>query len=137
MSTEEDFLAQRLPGYERATGTLEERWAAVRAAMTAVLDDPARADAEFEGYFGPTTIARTIDQFYTADLIVHRWDIARAAGCVEHEATTPDERAHLRAGLDDIDPAVMRQPGLFGPAVEPPVGADDHAKLFAWLGRHP
>ncbi len=137
VTTEEDFLAQHLADYQRGTGTLEQRWAAVRAAVTEVLADPVRADVEFDGFFGPTTVARTIDRFYTADLIVHRWDIARAIGCAEHEATTAAERAHLWAGLDDIDPAVMRQPGLFGPAVELPVDADDHARLLAWLGRRP
>lgn len=137
VATEEDFLGQRIAGYAPAEGGLDARWAAVRTTVTNVLDDPTRADTPFDGFFGPTTVARTIDQFYTADLIVHRWDLARAAGLVEHEATTADERAQLHANLDSIDESVMRQPGLFGPAIDAPAGADEHTKLIAWLGRRP
>ena len=31
----------------------------------------------------------------------------------------------------------MRGPGAFGEALEPPAGADDQARLLAYLGRDP
>jgi uncharacterized protein (TIGR03083 family) len=55
-------------------------WPAVRDAMRAGLDDPAVAGIEYDGMFGKTTFAATVDQFMCADLVVHAWDIARATG---------------------------------------------------------
>lgn len=52
-----------------------------------------RGETELEGYFGPTTVAEVIDRYGT-DLLVHRWDIACAAGATEHEALDDADAAH-------------------------------------------
>ena len=64
--------------------------------------------------------------------MVHRWDLGTAAGL---EITLPpDEIARLREHLAGMGDA-MRGPGAFGPEVEPPAGADEQARLLAFLGR--
>lgn len=111
-----------------------EAWTAVRSAVTAALADPARADHAYDGYFGPTTFAQTVDSFYSFDLVVHRWDIARATGLADHEQIAPDELARLRTGAEGFG-AAMRMPGVFGPEVPAPADADDQERLLAWIGR--
>ncbi len=55
-------------------------WREVRDGLQAVLDDPAAAALEYESLGATTTIAGTVDRFTCFDLVVHRWDIARAVG---------------------------------------------------------
>src|SRR5690606_42123417 len=80
------------------------------------------------------SFAEGIDRFVCADLLVHRWDLARAAGL---EVTLPtDEVARVHAGLAAMGD-VLRGPGAFGPEVPAPEGADAQARLLALLGRRP
>jgi uncharacterized protein (TIGR03086 family) len=80
------------------------------------------------------TFAEGIDRFVAFDLLVHRWDLARAA---DLEVTLPaDEvkRAHEGAvGMGDV----LRGSGAFGPEIEVPAGASDQDRLLAFLGRRP
>lgn len=141
ITTEEAFLAGMPGGYQAADGDPStdgdraQRWSAVRAALTEALADPDRAGHTYDGYFGPTTLAETVDRFYTLDLIVHRWDLATAAGLRDHARLTDDEIRLVRENLSGLDPAMMRQPGLFGAELAVADDADDQARLLAWLGR--
>lgn len=108
---------------------------AFRAASTAVqadLDDPERAGTEYEGYLGRSTFAEGIDRFASFDLVVHAWDLARATG--QDERIDPAEIPVLRAHAESFGDA-LRSPGAFGPPVEAPAGADEQARLLAFLGR--
>ena len=112
------------------------RWAATRNAMQAAIDDPEVAGTEYEGFFGPTTLADTFDGFMSPDLLVHTWDMARATGLEQYEPMPEDEveRVHQRLGsLGDA----LRQPGAFG--AEVPVAADAPAqdRFLAFVGRQP
>ncbi|AYY11450.1 TIGR03086 family protein [Actinobacteria bacterium YIM 96077] len=109
-------------------------WAHVRDAMQEILDDPERANREYDGYFGRTTLAATVDSFVCFDLIVHGWDLARAAGLDETIPPHDVEDAFVLAEqLGDN----LRQPGVCGPAVAVADGADRQTKLLAFLGRTP
>lgn len=130
VTTQLDFLRQHEFAADDAIGD----WPEVCQRMQSALDDPSRSGREFEGYFGPTTFARTIDDFYCADLVVHAWDIATATGLDDFAAIDPGEMVRVRSGLTPME-AVMRQPGLFGDAVEIPADADDQAQFLAFLGR--
>lgn len=55
-------------------------WRAHAASVAALLAQPDVADLAIDGFFGPTTIAATLHRFYGFDLVVHRWDVARATG---------------------------------------------------------
>ncbi len=109
-------------------------WNAARAVVQANLDDPERATAEFDGFLGRTNFETAVDKFGCIDLIVHGWDLARAAGL--DERIDPDDVARVQRAADGYGEA-MRSPQVFGPAVEPPEGADDQARMLAFLGRTP
>jgi uncharacterized protein (TIGR03086 family) len=105
---------------------------AARDAVQAALDDPATATKEYDGMFGHTSFAASVDGFLSADLVIHRWDLARATG--QDEALPPDEVALIFERLAPMDEA-MRRPGAFGPKVEPPPDADEQTKFLCFLGR--
>jgi uncharacterized protein (TIGR03086 family) len=111
-------------------------WPEVRDRVQALLDDPQRALTPYDGYFGPTNFAATIDQFYATDLLVHAWDIARAAGLTDLEAMPADEVRRCLADINSLGDAV-RQPGVFGPPVSVPDEAGEQARLLAFTGREP
>ena len=108
--------------------------AAARDAMQRARDDPATATTEFDGFFGRTSFEQAVDRFVNFDLVVHRWDLARATGL--DETMPPDEVARLSeevAGYGDA----ARSPGVFGPEIDVPPDADPQAALLGQLGRHP
>ncbi|MFN8023434.1 MAG: TIGR03086 family metal-binding protein [Acidimicrobiales bacterium] len=113
-----------------------EAWPLVRAAVSAALADPARAGYEYDGYFGRTTFERTVDDFYSFDLVVHRWDVAHATGLSQHEQIDDDELGRLCAGAEHFGDA-MRMPGVFGPEVPAPADATPQERFLAWIGRDP
>lgn len=137
VSTERDFLGQRsLPAPDAADGPADAAWPAVRDAVQAALDDPAVASTAYDGYFGPTTIAGTLDQFYTLDLVVHRWDVATALGLTDHASMDDAELHALESNLAGVPEEVLRTPGLFGPAVDVPADASRQVRALAHFGRH-
>lgn len=48
--------------------------------MQAVLDNPELGGREYDGLFGHTSLSATVSTFHCFDLIVHGWDLSRAAG---------------------------------------------------------
>ena len=111
------------------------RWAATRDHVQAVREDPERAGLEYDGFFGRTSFEKTIDQFACFDLLVHRWDIARAAGLTSHEAMPADEVTHafeVSRSLGDN----LRHSGACGPEVDVADDADEQTRFLAYLGSH-
>jgi uncharacterized protein (TIGR03086 family) len=113
----------------------EDPLASFRAATAVVqadLDDPAVAGTEFEGMFGTQTFEQAVDRFANMDLVVHRWDLARATGGDER-IDDEDVRRVLDAvaGFGDN----LRRPGVCGPEVEVGPDADEQTRLLAILGR--
>lgn len=111
-------------------------WERTRPAMSAAMADPAKEGHAYEGFFGPTTFGRTVDQFYSFDLVIHRWDIARATGLGDHERIDDDLLAWLRSSAEGFGDA-LRMPGICGPAVSIDEDASPQQQLLAWLGRDP
>jgi uncharacterized protein (TIGR03086 family) len=107
-------------------------FAAARRATQAALDDPATATKEYDGFAGRSTFEKGIDQFICTDLIVHGWDLSRAAGLDERIA--PGDLAAVREAMAPMGDK-MRGPQAFGPEVEVPEGADEQTELLAFLGR--
>ena len=135
VETERDFLAR----FDISVATGDDPvadWPTTCAAMRAVLRDPRMAARSYDGYFGPTTIAETIDTFYALDLLVHAWDLARATGQRHNEALDAADIAHARSALAPMGD-VVRSPGIFGPAIDVPTDASPQDSFLAWTGRHP
>ena len=85
VTTQRDFLGQHADlGSLPSTTDPVARWRAHDAKVREVL--PALVDVAYDGHFGPTTVGQTMATFYGFDLLVHRWDVARAA-CLDDSPT--------------------------------------------------
>ena len=79
-------------------------------------------------------VDRAIDQFYSADVFLHAWDLASATG---QQIDLGAERcAAMLAGMEPMD-EMLRQSGQYGPKVEVPADSDPQTKLMAFIGRDP
>ncbi len=109
-------------------------WKAARDQVQSDLDEPALAGAGYEGYLGPTTFEQSIDRFLGLDLLVHHWDLARAAGLDDRMNPAEVHRAlQETASFGDA----LRTPGVCKAAIEPPPDADEQTRLLMFLGRRP
>ena len=61
---------------------------------------------------GRMPLEQVIDMIYTADVFMHRWDLARATG--QDESLDPEKCAVMLEGMLPMD-EVMRQSGQYGP----------------------
>ena len=103
--------------------------------VQAVLDDPETAHRELTNpHIGNLPLAGAIDQFYTSDVFMHTWDLARATG--QDDRLDPEFCARLLAGMQPME-AVIRESGQYGPAVPVRDDADVQARLIAFIGRDP
>ncbi len=135
VTTQRDFLTgQPFAPDQIAVADPLEAWPVVRALVSAALADPSTANHPYDGYFGPTTFAQTIDDFYSLDLVVHSWDLATAVGLEDLRSIDPSEMVAVRASLAKVGD-MLRQPGLFGPEVRVADSADEQTKFLAYVGR--
>lgn len=109
-------------------------WTATRDAILAALEDPDVAGASYETPMGPSTFEQTVAMFGIGDILVHTWDLARAAGL--DETLNGEEVARLLAAMEPMDD-MMRGSGAFGPRVDVPADADAQTRLIAFTGRTP
>ena len=141
LQTQRDFLEQHglgTPGPEAGPQPdltdPAAAWRTQRSHVTSVLEADGVAAREYDGYFGRTTIAATVADFYGWDLVVHGSDVARATG--QEWSVSDAEAADLHATADGWG-AALHSEGVCAPAVE--VGADASVtdRLLARLGRDP
>ena len=110
-------------------------WQIHCAAVQAMLDDPATAERVLANpHVGALPLDRAIDQFYTPDVFMHTWDLARATG--QEDRLDPDFCAQLLAGMEQMEEAI-RSSGHYGARVEVPADADPQTKLLGFIGRDP
>jgi uncharacterized protein (TIGR03086 family) len=112
-------------------------WAAVRDAIQGALDNPAIAQrVEDCGPPGRLSFAAAVEMTCTPDVLIHTWDLARAAGIdIELDA---EEVARQAAGIDAMPAGVdeaMRASGHFGARVDVPEDADTFSRVLAFYGR--
>lgn len=111
-------------------------WTTARQLTQRGLDAPQLAAEEFEGGMGRQRFDQAVDRFLAFDLVVHRWDLARAAGLDDQmPAADLDAMEAAVAEMDEKMSDKMRGPGAFGPELDPPEGADRQTRLLAFLGR--
>ena len=110
-------------------------WPAHADAVQAVLDDPETANLSFSNpHTGDLPLDQAIDRFYTTDVFMHTWDLARAAG--QDEVLDPTLSAELVEGMQPID-ELLRTSGQYGPRVPVPDDARPQDQLVAFIGRDP
>lgn len=107
-------------------------WSTARHAVEQALAHPAMAAAPVQTPFGEMPYETFVGRFQCLDMLIHTWDVARATG--GDERIDADAAAAALEQLRPLD-AQLRTPGLFGPAVEPPPGADVVAELICFVGR--
>ncbi|MEU3020048.1 TIGR03086 family metal-binding protein [Nocardiopsis sp. NPDC007018] len=107
-------------------------WTAHERGVLDLLSDPGVTDRTYEGMFGPTTIARTLDTYYVFDMIAHRWDVARAVG--GDTALTESELDRLEAALESFGEHAYME-GVFVRGPEAPPGASRQERVLARMGR--
>jgi len=111
-------------------------WRHQASAVQVVLDDPASAGRTFElvPHIAATPLPEAIDRFYTSDVFMHTWDLARATA--QDDRLDPDECAVLLGGMEPFE-EVMRASGQYGPKVDVAPNADVQTRLLAFIGRDP
>jgi uncharacterized protein (TIGR03086 family) len=110
-------------------------WLTQSGAVQALLDDDATAARVLSNpHIGEIPLAQAIDRFYTADVFMHTWDLARATG--QDDRLDAQYCAELLAGMEPIE-ELMRSSGQFGARVPVPADADPQTKLLGFIGRDP
>ncbi|MFJ9024974.1 TIGR03086 family metal-binding protein [Streptomyces sp. NPDC102259] len=103
--------------------------------VQALLDDPATAGKVLSNpHIGEVPLDQAVDRFYTADVFMHTWDLARASG--QEETLDPVRCARMLDGMLPLDD-VLRKSGQYGPRVEVSESADVQTRLLAFIGRTP
>lgn len=105
------------------------------AAVQDLLDDPATATRVLSNpHLGDVPLDQAVDRFYTGDVFLHTWDLAKATG----QELSLDE-GRCAAMLDGMEPMdeMLRQSGQYGPKVAVPEGASAQDRLMGFIGRDP
>ena len=103
--------------------------------VQALLDDPTTSDKVLVNrHVGEVPLDQAVSQFYTGDVFMHTWDLARATG--QDERLDPDRCARMLEGMLPFEDQ-MRASGQYGPRVEVADGADAQTRLLAFIGRTP
>ncbi|MEU4564240.1 TIGR03086 family metal-binding protein [Actinoplanes sp. NPDC023936] len=138
-------LVEWLPGFLGSSATLPPArsvdedpagaWQAHADGVQALLDDPAAAGRTFTNpHIGEMPLASAIDRFYTSDVFMHTWDLARATG--QHDRLDPGFSALLLGGMEPME-QIIRSSGQYGPRVPVPDDADAQTRLLGFIGRDP
>ncbi|MEU4423789.1 TIGR03086 family metal-binding protein [Actinoplanes sp. NPDC024001] len=140
-------LVEWLPGFLAAGGGVDlpkgpsadedpvRAWEVQATAVQALLDDPQTATKTLANpHIGDVPLDQAIDRFYTSDVFMHTWDLARATG--QDERLDPEECAVLLAGMKPAE-QMIRASGQYGAAVPVPADADAQTQLLGFIGRDP
>jgi len=115
-----------------AGADLKAAWLETRQKVEAMASDPAKMAEVVQTPLGEMPREQLIGSLVSMDLLVHTWDLARAVGA--------DESLHAQAVADayeNLKPmdAMIRMPGVFGPKITAPAGADLQTEFLSFLGR--
>lgn len=125
----------RLPAVRSLDDDPVGAWQTHVDAVQALLDDPATDGLTLSNqHIGAFPVDRAIDQFYTSDVFMHTWDLARATG--QDDRLNPQFCAVLLAGMEPLED-VIRSSGQYGPRVPVRDDADAQTRLLGFIGRNP
>ncbi|MFT4395944.1 TIGR03086 family protein [Gordonia lacunae] len=109
-------------------------WSQHAASVQALLDSPAADEVFSHPMAGEHRLADAIDRFYTADVYMHSWDLARSQGATPD--LDPGFAVQMLEGMAPIDD-ILRSSGQYGPKVEVDADADPVSRLMGFIGRDP
>jgi uncharacterized protein (TIGR03086 family) len=110
-------------------------WQVHSDAVQALLDDPATGARVLQNrHVGEVPLDQAVDLFYTSDVFMHTWDLARATG--QDDTLDPAKCEELLTGMVPAEDA-MRESGQYGPRVEVPEDSDVQTRMLAFIGRDP
>ena len=110
-------------------------WDHLQREVQAILDDPASADRVLSNrHIGDVALPQAVSQFFTGDVFMHTWDLARATG--QDDTLDPEVCAAMLAGMEPIED-VMRSSGQYGARVDVPDDADVQTRMLGFIGRDP
>ncbi|PKH43603.1 TIGR03086 family protein [Nocardioides alpinus] len=94
-----------------------------------------RGDESFtHPYAGTHRLADAVDRFYTADVFMHSWDLARASG--QDARLDEDFAGDLLGGMAQME-GVLRSSGQYGAPVAVAADAPVVDRLMGFIGRDP
>lgn len=127
LASSSDVRLPEVPGNDPVAA-----WQRRAADVQSLLDDPATAGlAMANPHTGDLPLPEAIDRFYTSDVLMHAWDLARAAGLPD--PIDPEVAEEMLAGMIEIE-SLLRSSGQYGPAVAAPEDATPGDRLMAFLG---
>jgi uncharacterized protein (TIGR03086 family) len=109
-------------------------WQVQADAVQRLLDGPQAATRFQHRMVGELPLPDAVDRFYTTDVFMHTWDLARATG--QDERLDPQTCADLLAGMAEIE-ELLRSSGQYGAPVPVPEDADVQTRLLGFIGRDP
>jgi uncharacterized protein (TIGR03086 family) len=125
----------RLPAGPSVDDDPATAWQTHCDAVQSLLDDPATAGRLLSNpHIGELPLDRAIDQFYTSDVFMHTWDLARATG--QDDRLDQDFCAQLLAGMEPME-EIIRSSGQYGPRVPVKEDADPQTRMLGFIGRDP
>ncbi|HWD55637.1 MAG TPA: TIGR03086 family metal-binding protein [Acidimicrobiales bacterium] len=110
----------------------KQAWEEACRGIADITADPGALATEIDGPTGKASTGEIIGRFVTMDVLVHTWDLARTVGA--DERLDEDSVRQAYEALKPMD-AMIRQPRVFGPKLEPPPGADIQTEFLYFLGR--
>ncbi len=110
-------------------------WTTFSDAVQALLDDPESPSRMLSNpHVGELPLDKAINDFFTGDVFLHTWDLARATG--QDERLDAARCAEMLAGMEPMD-EILRQSGHYGPKTPVADDADVQTRLLAFIGRKP
>jgi uncharacterized protein (TIGR03086 family) len=109
-------------------------WSARSGAIREILESGDAARDFTHPRLGTMPLERAVDQFYTADVFMHTWDLAQAGG--RRPAMDPEFAATLLESMHPIE-EMLRNSGQYGPAFPTTDESDPVVSLAAFIGRDP
>jgi uncharacterized protein (TIGR03086 family) len=124
-----------LPGGPSADADPAGAWHHLQREVQAILDDPASEDRVLSNpHIGSVPLPEAVSKFFTADVFMHTWDLARATG--QDDTLDPEVCAAMLAGMEPIE-ELMRGSGQYGARVDVPDDADVQTRMLGFIGRDP
>ncbi|MCM3556597.1 hypothetical protein M3697_16040 [Janibacter melonis] len=85
-------------------------------------------------HLGTLPLERLVDTYYTPDVVMHSWDLARSSG--QDDTIDPAFVRDAHAGMLSMEP-MIRGSGQYGEQQPEPEGASEQERFLAFIGRDP